>query len=137
METGMLRASREPIRNNPLALKAKHKMSIPNSTTNRAAQEDNCASRESCTVYSVACDDSNGTYAQVFCFETEAVVWLAENAEGPNNNTRAELLQLVLTRDDNAFWQLRDQSRDNLATYHVDSHNRQLQPNLLYAYERL
>src|SRR5258708_39903294 len=111
----MLRASTEPIGNKPFALEAKHKMSIPNSTPNLAAQEHNCASRETCTVYSVACDDTNGTYAQVFCFETEALVWLAENAEGPNGHTRAELLQLVLTRDDDAFWQLLEQSRDDLA----------------------
>src|SRR5260221_2265480 len=105
-------------------------MSIPDSTPNPAAQEDNCASRETCTVYSVACDDSNGTYAEVFCFESEALGWLAENAEGLNDDTRAELLQLVLVRDDAAFWQLLEQSRDDLATYRVESHNLQLQPNL-------
>jgi hypothetical protein len=126
----MLRASPEPIRNNPLALEAKHKMSIPDSTPNPAAQEHNCASRETCTVYSVACDDCNGTYAQVFVFETEALVWLAENAEGPNDHTRAELLELVLIRDHDAFWLLLEQSRDDLATYRVEAHDLQLQPNL-------
>ena len=105
-------------------------MSIPNSTPNPAPQEHNCAAGETCTVYSVACDDSNGTYAQVFLFETEALRWLAENAEGPNDDTRAELLQLVEKRDDEAFWQLLEESRDDLATYHVDAHHLQLQPNL-------
>ena len=106
-------------------------MSIPTSIPNPAPQEHNCVGRETCTVYSVACDDSNGTYARVFSFETEALGWLAENAEGPSEDTRAELLQFVLVRDDDAFWQLLEQSRDDLATYLIESHNLQLQPNLL------
>ena len=105
-------------------------MTTSDSTPNPAPQEDNCAGRETCTVYSVACDDSSGTYAQVFCFETEALRWLAENVEGPNEDTRAELLELVLKRDDDAFWLLLEQSRDDLATYRVDAHDLQLQPNL-------
>jgi hypothetical protein len=48
-------------------------------------------------------------------FETEALRWLAENAEGPNDDTRAELLQLVEKRDDDAFWDLLAESRDDLA----------------------
>jgi len=111
-------------------------MSIPNSTPNPAPQEHNCAAGETCTVYSVACDDCNGTYAEVFVSETEALRWLAENAEGPNDDTRAELLQLVEKRDNDAFWQLLEESRDDLATYRVDVHDLQLQPNLL-AYEGL
>jgi hypothetical protein len=106
-------------------------MSIPNSTPNPAPQEHNCAAGETCTVYSVACDDCNGTYAEVFVFETEALRWLAENAEGPNDDIRAELLQLVEKRDDHAFWQLLEESRDDLATYRLDAHDLQLQPNLL------
>jgi hypothetical protein len=91
-------------------------MSIPSSTPNPAPQEHNCAGRETCTVYSVACDDSNGTYAEVFLFETEALRWLAENAEGPNDATRAELLQLVLTRDDDAFCSSNGPATTSLAT---------------------
>ena len=49
-------------------------MSIPSSTPNPAPQEHNCAARETCTVYSVACDDSNGTYAQVFCLKPRRFV---------------------------------------------------------------
>jgi hypothetical protein len=92
-----------------------------------AAQEHNRGSIETCTVYSVACDDGNGTRAHVFCFEADALRWLAENAEGPNDNTRAELL---LTRDDDAFWQLFEDSREDLANYRLESHDLQLQPNL-------
>jgi hypothetical protein len=55
--------------------------------------------------------------AQVFCFETDALRWLAENAEGPDENARAELLQLAHARED-------------LATYRIESHDLQLQPNL-------
>jgi hypothetical protein len=95
-----------------------------------AAQEHNRGSIETCTVYSVACDDCNGTHAHVFCVEADALRWLAENAEGPDDNTRAELLQLLLTRDDDAFWQLFEESREDLATYRLESHDLQLQPNL-------
>ena len=91
-------------------------MSIPSSTPNPAPQEHNCAARVTCTVYSVTCDDSNGTYAEAFVFETDALRWLAENAEGPNDDSRAELLELVEKRDDEAFWQLLEESRDDLAT---------------------
>jgi hypothetical protein len=105
-------------------------MSISNSIPTATAQEDKRVAKETCTVYSVACDDSNGTRAQVFCFETDALCWLVDNAEGPDEATRAELLQLAVTRDDDAFWQLLEQSREDFATYRVESHDLQLQPNL-------
>jgi hypothetical protein len=57
-------------------------MSVSKSTPTPTAQEDNRVAKETRTVYSVACDDSNGTRAEVFCFETDALRWLAENAEG-------------------------------------------------------
>jgi hypothetical protein len=80
--------------------------------------------------FTVACDDSNGTYAEVFCLETDALRWLAQNAEGPDEDTRTELLQLVDSHDDDAFWQLLERSREDFATYRVKSHDLQLQPNL-------
>ncbi len=105
-------------------------MSISKSTPTATVQEDNSGAKETCTVYTVACDDSNGTHAQVFCFETDALRWLAENAEGPDEDARAELLQLADARDDDAFWQLLEQSREDFATYRIESHDLQLQPNL-------
>jgi hypothetical protein len=105
-------------------------MSISKSTPTAIAQEDNRVAKETCTVYSAACDDANGTRAEVFCFETDALRWLAENAEVPDEDARAELLQLADARDDDAFWQLLEGSRENFATYRVESHDLQLQPNL-------
>jgi hypothetical protein len=105
-------------------------MSISESTPIATAQEDNCVAKETCTVYTVACDDANGTRAEVFCFEADALRWLAENAKGPDENARAELLQLADARDDDAFWQLLERFRENFATYRVESHDLQLQPNL-------
>jgi hypothetical protein len=105
-------------------------MSISKSTPTAIAQEDNRVAKGTCTVYSIACDDSNGTRAQVFCLETDALRWLAENAEGPDENARAELLQLAHAREDDAFCQLLEQSREDLATYGIESHDLQLQPNL-------
>jgi hypothetical protein len=106
-------------------------MSISKSTPIATAQEDNHGAKETCTVYTVACDDGNGTHAEVFCLKTDALRWLAENAEGPDEDTRAELLQLVDSRDDDAFWQLLERSHEDFATYRVESHDLQLQPNLL------
>ena len=48
-------------------------MSISKSTPTAIAQEDNRVAKETCTVYSVACDDANGTRAEVFCFEADAL----------------------------------------------------------------
>ena len=106
-------------------------MSISKSTPTATVQEDNRAAKETCTVYSVACDDSNGTRAEVFCFEADALRWLAENAEGLDEDARAELLQLADARADDAFWQLLERLRDDFATYRIESHDLQLQPNLL------
>jgi hypothetical protein len=105
-------------------------MSISKSTPTATVQEDNRAAKETCTVYTVACDDSNGTRAQVFCFETDALRWLAENAEGPSDEARTELLQLADARDNDAFWQLLERSRDDFATYRFEFHDLQLQRNL-------
>jgi hypothetical protein len=105
-------------------------MSISKSTPIATAQEDNHVAKETCTVYTVACDDINGTHAEVFCLETDALRWLAENAEGPDEDKRTELLQLVDSRDDDAFWQLLERSREDFATYRVESHDLQLPPNL-------
>jgi hypothetical protein len=105
-------------------------MSISESTPIATALEDNHVAKQTCTVYTVACDDSGGTRAEVFCFEADALRWLAENAEGPDENARAELLQLTDSRDDDAFWQLLARSREDFATYRIESHDLQLQPNL-------
>ena len=104
-------------------------MSFPKFTPTATAEEDNRVARATCTVYTVACDDSNGTRAEVFCFETDALRWSAENAEGPDDNTK-ELLQLADARDDSAFWLHLERSRDDFATHQVESHDLQLQPNL-------
>jgi hypothetical protein len=45
-------------------------------------------------------------------------------------NTHPHLLQLADARNDDPFWQLLERSRDNFATYRVESHDLQLQPNL-------
>ena len=106
-------------------------MSISKSTPIATAQEDNHVAKETCTVYTVACDVSNGSRAEVFCFEADALRWLAENAEGSDEHARAALLQLADARADDAFWQLLERLRDDFATYRIESHDLQLQPNLL------
>jgi hypothetical protein len=105
-------------------------MSISKRLPTPAVQEHDCSAAQTCSVYSVACHDSNGIHAEAFSFETDAFCWLAQNAEGPDEATRVELLELALTRDDAAFWHLLEQSNQGVATYHIQSHDLQLQPNL-------
>jgi hypothetical protein len=107
-------------------------MSISKSTPIASAQEDNHVAKETCTVYTVACDDSNGTRAEVFCFEGDALRWLAETPRAPTStrglnffNSRMSAMTRLLA--------VREQSPEDFATYRVESHDLQLQPNLFLA----
>ena len=81
-----------------------------------------------CTVYTVASSDSCGLNTQIFITLSAAYTWVAENAEGPSDDTRAELLQLVDQSDFAAFWDLLTQSTDDNG-YAIQSHTLELQPN--------
>ena len=66
------------------------------------------------TVYTVASSDSCGLNTQIFITLTAAYSWVAENAEGPSDDIRAELLQLGDRSDFAAFWEmLRERTDDN------------------------
>ena len=80
------------------------------------------------TVYTVASSDSCGLNTQIFITLTAAYSWVAENAEGPSDDTRAELLQLVDQSDFAAFWELLAENTDDNA-YSIQSHTLELQPN--------
>jgi hypothetical protein len=80
------------------------------------------------TVYTVASSDSCGLNTQIFITLSAAYTWVAENAEGPSDDTRAELLQLVDQSDFAAFWDLLTQSTDDNG-YAIQSHTLELQPN--------
>ena len=62
------------------------------------------------TVYTVASSGSCGLNPQIFITLSSAYTWVAENAEGLSDRTRAELLQLVDQSDFDAFWDLLTQS---------------------------
>jgi hypothetical protein len=62
-------------------------MSISTSTPNSNSGAGNA---QTCTVYSVVCDDIKGIRAKVFCSEIDALCWLAEYVDGPDESTRAE-----------------------------------------------
>jgi len=57
-------------------------MSISKSTPTATAEEDNRVAKVTCTVYTVACDDSNGTRAEVLWFPAD-VFGLFSNNVGP------------------------------------------------------
>lgn len=80
------------------------------------------------TVYTVASSDSCGLNTQIFITVTAAYSWVAENAEGPSDDIRAELLQLVDQSDFAAFWDLLRESTDDNG-YSIQSHTLELQPN--------
>jgi hypothetical protein len=80
------------------------------------------------TIYTVASSDSCGLNAQIFNTLSSAYTWVAENAEGLRDDTRAELLQLVDQSDFDAFWDLLTQSTDDNG-YAIQSHTLELQPN--------
>jgi hypothetical protein len=80
------------------------------------------------TVYTVASSDSCGLNTQIFITVPVAYSWVAENAEGPSDDIRAELLQLVDQSDFAAFWELLEQNTDDNG-FAIQSHMLELQPN--------
>ena len=85
------------------------------------------------TVYTVACYLSGGLQANVFSFETDAYLFLVDQAEGLTDERRIELGQLVELPDREAFWTLFNESVSPLTSYRIESHTLQLQPNLFKA----
>jgi hypothetical protein len=53
-----------------------------------------------------------------------------------DENARSQLLQLAGARDDDAFWQLLERSRENFSTYRVESHDPATPAEPLLSYER-
>jgi hypothetical protein len=80
------------------------------------------------TVYTVASSDSCGLNTQILITVPAAYSWVAENAEGPSDDIRAELLQLVDQSDFAAFWELLEQNTDDNG-FAIQSHMLELQPN--------
>jgi hypothetical protein len=85
------------------------------------------------TVYTVACQLSDGLQANVFSFETDAYLFLIDQAEGLTDAQRAEFEQLVDSPDREAFWTLFNESVSPMTTYRIETHSLQLQPNLFKA----
>jgi hypothetical protein len=85
------------------------------------------------TVYTVACNLSDGIQADVFSFERDAYLYLADQAEGLTDAQRSELEQLAQSPNHQAFWDLFNQSASPLTSYRIESHTLQLQPNLFKA----
>jgi hypothetical protein len=55
-------------------------------------------------VYSLAVNDSSGLYSRAFGDEEPVLLWLAENAEGADDNERLELRRLAQEPDKLSFW---------------------------------
>jgi hypothetical protein len=82
------------------------------------------------TVYTVACCLSDGLQANVFAFEIDAYLFLADQAEGPNDAERTELEQFAKLPDHTPFWTLFHQVVSPVTSYRIESHVLQLQREL-------
>jgi|ERR1700730_12287682 hypothetical protein len=110
------------------------KIKMNSSTSYRTWVGFNDNSAGGITVYSVACYLSEGLQANVFSFETDAYLFLVDQAEGLTDAQRIELEQLTkLPEDREAFWDLFNASVSPLTSYRIESHTLQMQPNLFKA----
>ena len=93
-------------------------------------QSDDNNSHGGITVYTVACNLSEGIQADVFAFERDAYLYLVDQAEGLTDAQRIELVQLAELPDREPFWDLFKASVSPLTSYRIESHTLQLQANL-------
>jgi hypothetical protein len=110
------------------------KIKMNSSTSYRTWIGSNDNSESGITLYTVACQLSDGLQANVFSFETDAYLFLVDQAEGLTDAQRIELEELIqLTEDREAFWDLFNASVSPVTSYRIESHTLQLQPNLFKA----
>ena len=93
-------------------------------------QSDNNKSHCGITVYTVACNLSEGMQTEVFAFELDAYLYLVEQAEGLTDPQRIELVKLAELPDREPFWNLFNASASPLTSYRIESHTLQLQADL-------
>src|SRR5258708_40327291 len=93
-------------------------------------QSDDKNSHGGITVYTVACNLSEGIQADVFAFEHHAYLYLVDQAEGLADAQRIELVRLAELLDREPFWDLFNASASPLTSYRIESHTLQLQANL-------
>jgi hypothetical protein len=82
------------------------------------------------TVYTVACNLSDGVQANVFSFEQDAYLFLVDQAEGLTDAQRSELEELAKSQNRTLFWDLFNQSVSPVTSYRIESHTLELQRNL-------
>ena len=82
------------------------------------------------TLYTVACYLTDGIQADVFSFESDAYLYLADQAEGLTDAQRAELELLAKSSNYEAFWDLFNQLVSPVTNYRIESHVLQVQREL-------
>ena len=82
------------------------------------------------TVYTVACNLSDGVQANVFSFEQDAYLFLVDQAQGLTDAQRSELEELAKSQNRTLFWELFNQSVSPVTSYRIESHTLELQGNL-------
>ena len=60
--------------------------------------------RQAIDVYFLAVNDSDGLSTRAFGAEEPVLLWLADNAEGPDNEERLKLRELARQQDKAPFW---------------------------------
>ena len=73
---------------------------------------------------------SDGIQADVFSFESDAYLYLADQAEGLTDAQRAELELLAKSSNYEAFWDLFNQLVSPVTNYRIESHVLQVQREL-------
>ena len=78
--------------------------------------------RPSIDVYFLAINDSDGLSTRAFGAVEPVLLWLAENAEGPNEVERIELRRLAKQPDKVSFWSFVREVVPPYVEYYMDCH---------------
>ena len=78
--------------------------------------------QRSIVVYSIAINDSLGLSSRAFGTEEDALQWLADSAEGPDEPERLQLHKLAKDADKLAFWQFVTQTTPPYVQYRLQCH---------------
>jgi hypothetical protein len=78
--------------------------------------------RPSIDVYFLAINDSDGLSTRAFGAEEPVLLWLADNAEGPNDVERLELRSLAQQPDKVPFWRFIREVTPPYVEYRLQCH---------------
>jgi hypothetical protein len=78
--------------------------------------------RRSVDVYFLALNDSQGLSTRAFGAEEPVLLWLADNAEGPDDGERLQLRRLAQQPDRSPFWRFLGEVTPPYVEYRLQCH---------------